>query len=466
MQPDSLVDRLATVPLFASVPRQELEWLAANGEMRVLEAGSTLAEVGTRIEDMSVLFEGRLSVYLGNRSAARKLMEYGPGEIVGRLPYSRFYNTFGFATIDETVTAFALHERHFPVMTRECNGLTTVLVHFMLDRAREFRSVQLNDDRLESLSRLASGFAHELNNPASAASRTAQALVKVLDQEEQAARELAAARLTDGQLSAVDAVRIECGRQGRAWSALESADREDDIAEWLARHGVDRELAEPLAASDVTMGALEQLAAALPPADLKAATRWIASRCAARTASRQIETATGRIHHLVGAMKGFTFMDREGVPEQVDVTRGLADTLAMLEGKARAKSATVLLESAPDLARVSGFGSQINQVWEKLVDNALDAVAEKGNVTITATTRDNSILVRIADDGPGIPEDIRPRIFDPFFTTKAVGHAGLGLDIARRMVRLNGGEIEFTSQPGRTVFKVRLPVAGAVRGGG
>ena len=160
-------------------------------------------------------------------------------------------------------------------------------------------------------------------------------------------------------------------------------------------------------------------------------------------------------------MKGFTFMDREGVPDSRS-RRGLADTVAMLEGKARLKSATVHLETAPDLPRVEGFGSELNQVWEKLVDNALDAIPEQGAVTITAAPRGDSIIVRVADDGAGIPDEIKARIFDPFFTTKSVGKGtGLGLDIARRIVNLHRGDIEFTSQPGRTVFRVRLPVAGA-----
>jgi signal transduction histidine kinase len=320
--------------------------------------------------------------------------------------------------------------------------------------------VQLNDDRLQSLSRLASGFAHELNNPASAAARTARSLTALLDEEERAARDLAAARLDDDQLAVVDAIRSDCGRTAAPQSALQAADREDDIVDWLKRHGMEPRIAEPLAASDVTMAALDRLAGALPPAALKPATRWIASGCAARLASSQIEAATARIHDLVGAVKGFTFMDREGVPEEVDVARGLSDTLAMLDGKARAKSATVRLETAADLPRVQGFGSEINQVWEKLVDNALDAIGQQGAVTITAAPRGDSVLVRVADDGPGIPVEIQSRVFDPFFTTKPVGKgSGLGLDMARRIVQLHRGDIEFSSQPGRTVFRVRLPAA-------
>ena len=457
---ESLVDRLAALPVFDPVPPNELEWLVARGELRTVPAGPSPAEASLSTDEMMILLDGRLGLYMPKAGGPRKLMDAVAGQVLGTLPYSRFQRVPGIVVVEETVTMFVVHKRHFPTMIHEAPDLTTALVRYMLDRARGFRTAQLNDERLESLSRLASGFAHELNNPASAASRTAQSLVGIIDEEERAARELAAARLGDDQLAALDALRHECGRRAAPRTALEAADREDDISEWLTRHGQVATAAEALAASDLTIAGLDRLAAALPREALGAAVRWIASGCSARLATGQIEAATRRIHNLVDAVKGFTFMDREGVPEPVDVARGLADTLAMLEGKARRKSATVQLETAESLPRVDGIGSEINQVWEKLVDNALDAIGDQGRVTITATAREGSIIVRVADDGPGIPEAIYSRVFDPFFTTKPVGEgAGLGLDIARRIVQLHRGDIDFSTQPGHTVFRVRLPAA-------
>jgi len=461
MPPETILDRLAALPIFESVPRGELEWLVAHGEPRTVEAGTTVRDEGTPIEEMAILVTGRAGLYMDTGGGARKILEAVAGQVLGVLPYSRFQRAPGTVIFEEDTESFVLHRRHFPVLMREHLELTAALVHHMLDRARQYRSVQLNDDRMQSLGRLAAGFAHELNNPASAAARTARSLVAILDDEQRAARALAAARLSDEQLAIVDAVRQECRPAAGERTSLEAADREDDIADWLTRHGIDPAAAETLAESDLTMTALERLGAALPREAVGPVIRWIASAFAACNASRQIETATGRIHSLVAAVKGFTFMDREGVPEKVDVARGLADTLAMLEAKARAKSVTVQLDTAPDLPRVQGFGSEINQVWAKVVDNALDAVDSQGRVSVTATARGDSVIVRVTDDGPGIPEEIRARVFDPFFTTKPVGRGtGLGLDIARRIVHLHRGDIDFTTQPGRTVFRVRLPAAG------
>jgi signal transduction histidine kinase len=214
----------------------------------------------------------------------------------------------------------------------------------------------------------------------------------------------------------------------------------------------------------VTLTALDHLATLLPAETLGVAIRWAVSDAAVRQAAAQIMAATGRIHDLVSAVKGFTFMDREGVLEDVDIVRCLADTVAMLESKLRARSVLVRIETAENLPRIHGFGSELNQVWEKLIDNAIDAVRVGGTVTVTATRRGDFVVVRVMDDGPGIPEEHRARIFDPFFTTKPVGHGtGLGLDIARHFTHLNDGDLDFSSQPGHTVFRVQLPVAGTKR---
>jgi signal transduction histidine kinase len=153
-------------------------------------------------------------------------------------------------------------------------------------------------------------------------------------------------------------------------------------------------------------------------------------------------------------------MDRAPTPEPVDIRKGIADTLTMLGAKTRGKAAEVSTHFADDLPRVHAVGAELNQVWMNLIDNALDAIPAGGQVTVTAEATPEQVVVRIRDDGPGIPADIMGRIFDPFFTTKDVGKGtGLGLDIVRRILRRHAGEVEVDSAPGRTEFRVLLPKA-------
>jgi signal transduction histidine kinase len=463
MQMDEAAGRLAALPLLQSVPREEIMWLLERGELRTHRAGDIIRTAGSPIQGMDIVLSGRLSLFVQRDGGWRRVLEAEPGYVAGVVPYSRMRTAPGNVVIETDLTLYVLHQKHFPDLVRECPATVTALVHQMLDRARQFRTLQMHDERLLALGKLASGLAHELNNPASGASSGARALAALLDEAELASKALAVARLGDAQLEAIDAIRRTCVRASPERSALEAADREDEFAEWLERHGADPTIALALASTDVSLDALDGLAAALPADTLGVAARWVASGTAARDVARQIQAATARIHDLVRAVKGFTFMDREGVPVEIDVAQGLVDTLAVLESKSRAKSVDLQIETADDLPGVYGYGSEINQVWETLIDNAIDAVDREGRVSITATARAGSVVVRVADNGPGIADENRSRVFDPFFTTKAVGSGtGLGLHQARHIVQMHHGDIDVTSKPGRTVFRVRLPVTGTM----
>jgi len=332
----------------------------------------------------------------------------------------------------------------------------------MLDRARYFTSNELHDEKMVSLGKLSAGLAHELNNPASAIDRSAALLESRLDDAERETRALGAARLTDAQLAAIDAIRGSCHatRVGGVRSPIEQAEREEAIADWLAGRGLDVGSAEALAETPVTFDALDRLAGAVDRPALNAALRWVAAGCSVRNLASEIQEAARRISGLVTAIKGFTHMDQANVPESVDLIRGLDDTVAVLKAKARSKSASVVVEAEPGLPPARGFVGELNQIWANLIDNALDAIPTSGRVEVRASREDGRVVVRVLDDGPGIPTEIRERIFDPFFTTKPMGQGtGLGLDIVRRLVRHNDGEITVESRPGRTEFRVTLPAA-------
>lgn len=461
MDSAAVIARLQQHRTLGSAPREELEWLVAHGEYYEFTPGDLLERLPHMYESLGVMFSGHYAIYVDHGAGPHKVMEWSGGDVTGYLPYSRMNKVIGDMVIDEPGEVLVVHSSHFPEMIRECPAVTAKLVHVMLDRARLFRSSELQDEKMLSLGRMSAGLAHELNNPASAAARSSRLLTEALDEAESAAQALGAARLNPAQLAAVAKARVVCATSApSALGPLERADREDAIADWLAEHGADPGAAPSLAETAVSLDALDTLASMLDADTLNAALRWVAAGCTTRALAADVERAATRIHNLVGAIKRFTYMDRALVPEPVDVVESLNDSLALLMHKARKKSVSVEVHPDPNLPPVCAVGGDLNQIWTNLIDNALDAVAESGHVTVSAACQKNFVVVRIVDDGCGIPDEIRERIFDPFVTSKPVGQGtGLGLDIARQLVRRNSGDIEVDSRPGRTEFRVRLPVA-------
>jgi len=457
-----LVDRLANHRTLGAAPREELVWLAAHGSVRQLKEGDELSVKGNPVENLFAILSGDIALFTDRGGARRKLSEWRNGDVTGLLPYSRLGVAPGYTLAQENSEVFVLHRDHFRDLIRECPELTAIFVHRMLDRAREFTSNELHDEKLVSLGRLSAGLAHELNNPSAAIERSAALLGSRLTDLENVARELYGSKLTEAQFDAIDALRNVCAavREQGVRSPIEQAEREDAIADWLAERGLDRAVAEALSETAVSLEALDRLAGVVEGPALNAALRWSAAGCSVRVLTSEIQDAAMRIAGLVLAVKGFTHMDQATVAEPVDLARGIGNTVAVLKSKARAKSIAVAVEINPGLPKGRGFAGELNQVWGNLIDNALDAVPDSGRVEVGARAENGRVVVRIVDNGPGIPEPIRGQIFDPFFTTKPAGQGtGLGLDIVRRLVLHNDGAIEVESRPGRTEFRVALPLA-------
>ena len=463
MTKEEIINLLANHRTIGHAPRKELAWIASHATLRQLAMGDMVARRTEIVDGLHFLISGHISIYVDRGAGRRKVMEWRGGDVTGILPYSRMVSPPGDTTVDEPTEAVTLHRSDLPGLIRNCQEVTATLVHVMTDRARRFTSSDLRDEKLISLGKLASGLAHELNNPASAAVSDAKSLAAALTTTEDAARTLGAAGLSRTQLAELDAVRDLClsSAAHETLSGLALGDREEAIASWLRAHGVTEGIAGELARTSIADEALDRLAGILPGAALEPGLQWIAGGCAARTLVVGIERAVMRIHGLVAAVKGFTHMDRAPAQEPVDITRGITDTVAILRGKAGAHSVVISLDLAPDLPPIRGINAEINQVWMNLIDNAIDATPPRGQVTVHATHAAGNVIVTVTDDGPGIPPDIRESIFEPFFTTKSVGKGtGLGLDIVRRIVDWHEGDIDVASQPGHTEFRVRFPLAG------
>ena len=324
-------------------------------------------------------------------------------------------------------------------------------------------------EKLATLGRLSAGMAHELNNPAAAAKRGA-------DQLRLAVEALQDANDRRNQLTFSDPQRarlLELGKQAQARarqfeqsSALAQSDLEYAVETWLEAAGLDDawEVAPTLVNLGYDDDALTALAEGFDRPQLPAVLAWLAATYNVYSLLEEVGQGAGRIAELVGALKMYTFMDQAPV-QAVDVNQGLENTLVMLRSKLRA-GITVRREYAENLPRIDAYGSELNQVWTNLIDNAIDAMDGQGELVVRTRQEDGLVVVEIEDNGPGIPPAVQPHVFDPFFTTKAPGSGtGLGLNISHHIiVDKHGGTIEVRSQPGSTCFEVRLPIDGALEG--
>ena len=462
MTDDSILTRLESHRTLGKVPRAELEWVARHGRLRVLECGEVLMGAGEVSQQLAVVLTGLMQITVDRGAGPHVLYEFGAGGVSGALPFSRGAKAPAPVLAAERTEIFEVPIADLPEMIRECPHVTAACVHAMLDRARVFSTNDLRDEKLVSLGRLAAGLAHELNNPSSAAVRSARLLDDALRRIESASASVGAANLSGEQRGVIERVRGRCFARlsGPLLAPVARADREESIATWLADHGASEECAGPLAETALSLSALDELAAAVDGEALDASLRWIAAGCTVRSLAIEIQMATKRIHDLVGSVKGFTYMDQARVSEPVDIRVGIADTFTLLNSKTRTRGVAVAIELPDDLPRVQVVGAELNQVWMNIIDNALDAVPEGGHVTVRGAVEKGRVAVRISDDGPGIKPETLGRIFDPFFTTKDVGKGtGLGLDITRRILHRLEGEITVESEPGHTEFRVTLPMA-------
>jgi len=338
----------------------------------------------------------------------------------------------------------------------------------MSDRIRETTRIEQQRDRLASLGKLSAGLAHELNNPASAAKRATSQLREILIKIKSASLELGRRDLTSAQKSEIEKLEVSFTQKDIVPpDALTISDLEDQIDSLLRSHGQNDlwQLAADLARRNIRPEVLESLFATLDADTARAALVRIAASVEVASLLHEIESSTSRISDLVRAIKEYTYMDQSPV-QNVDIVKSLETTLTILNHKLKQGVAVQRdYQKVPFL--VNSFGSELNQVWTNLIDNAIDAMHGKGELRVRTYRDDTCVVVEIGDNGPGISPEVKPHIFEPFFTTKGVGEGtGLGLDTAQRIVKKHRGNIQVTSKPGDTRFQVWLPLAETSATGG
>jgi signal transduction histidine kinase len=457
-----MVDKseLLRLPVFADLPDDQLDWFISQSQEMTLKAGEVYSRQGDPADAMFVILEGQVQ-WRGERGGETFAFDVEAGDVTGVLPFSRMkqFGVNGRAVTDTRALRFPASK--FPELVQKMPELTQRLVGLMSDRIRETTRLEQQRDRLASLGKLSAGLAHELNNPASAAKRAASQLRDILKKIKNASLELGRRDLTPAQKSEIERLEALFTQQDVVRpDALTLSDLEDQIDSLLRSHGQTDLwlLAAGLARRNIKPVVVESLFATLDGDTARAALVRIAASEEIASLLHEIESSTSRISDLVGAIKEYTHMDQAPV-QNVDVVKSLETTLTIMNHKLK-QGVVVQRDYQRDPLLVNSFGSELNQVWTNLIDNAIDAMHGKGELRIRTYRDDGCAVVEITDNGSGIPEEVQPHIFEPFFTTKGVGEGtGLGLDTVQRIVKKHRGNIEVNSSPGDTRFQVWLPLA-------
>jgi signal transduction histidine kinase len=451
-------DELRSLSIFAGLTDDQLTDLIKGGTEVPIEPGVDLFHEGDHADFWWVLIEGAIDLirHVGREDTVVARMDV-PGRWAGGFrawdAHGTYLATGRGASIGRVLRVPA------EVLRDWSNGLFPFGGHLIAGLYRTARSIESTARQRESLvtlGTLAAGIAHEINNPAAAASRAVVGLEMEFRSLLLSERQLAQKDISPEEFAELDALRSEL--QPADLDPLARADREQELVTWLNRNRVARAwiIAPQLAAAGVDLAWCARAATVLEGSALEPGLEWVASTFSVATLLSEAKESTRRISELVAAVRSYTQMDRASM-QRVDVTDGLNSTLVMLGHRLR--GVTVVREYGTDVPMIEAYAGELNQVWTNLIDNAVDAMGESGTLRVATRVEDGEVVIEIADTGPGMPPDVAARAFEPFYTTKDVGKGtGLGLDIARRIiVERHRGQIMIDSRPGETVLRVKLP---------
>lgn len=464
------LSELEGIDLFANLGEDEMR-CDIDGEIVSYPAGEIMWREGDEARYFMVVMEGTFQVYRIIRGQRLFISNFYKGMTGGELPLLAGTPHPGNCVAVTDVTLFRISEDNFWRLLSECVTVRRRILANMAERSQEMNVLSYQREKLVSLGTMAAGLAHELNNPASAAKRTSQNLLKTLDEFDQHSSDILKNVLFKEKNSAAypfTPIFEAMSGEGVKLNLLVRSRQEDELALWMEEQGVEDawEIAATLIEVGLTKEVLAPFSETLVPEQVVNFLRWMHKEVEMRLLVSELWQSTARISDLVAAVKAYSYMDQDVQIQPTDLPEGIDNTLIILNHRLKSKSIKVVKQYGVDIPLVAAYGSELNQVWTNLLDNAIDAVPEKGGVITVKTYLDHScvavrtVAVEIEDNGSGIPEDIQKRIFEPFFTTKGVGQGtGLGLEIAHRIVvNRHKGDIEVYSQTGSTRFIVYLPV--------
>ncbi|AFY58823.1 histidine kinase with cyclic nucleotide-binding domain [Rivularia sp. PCC 7116] len=460
-------EELQTLELFKILPESRLEWVCDRATPLKLSQGEILVSEGDAARGLFILMSGKIAITRYSDGVEMPLGQHIAPEFVGEIPILTdepiMVNLRGLTDC----RVYELPPEDFLELLHQCREFEVTIARAVQKRLRGLESFIRNREKMAALGTMSAGLAHELNNPAAA-------LVRALKDVTPALIELQRMNLVYGK-------HEEDEEHTQQWTKIRDdgydiinndkldpmtiADREDELLDWLEDYGVEKawNLAEPLAAGGVDVKTLDIMMERWrdDTTELRdMGIRWLAISFDVMSTIKNGLRGAERISELVHSMKSYSHLDR-GAQQWVDIHQGLEDTIKLFSFKLK-HGVEINRCYGENLPKILAYGSELNQVWTNLIDNAIDAMEGKGTIEIKTSHFENSLKVEIIDSGTGVPEEVQSRIYEPFFTTKGVGKgSGLGLDAVRRIVEnRHKGAIYLESKPGKTTFKICLPIAG------
>ncbi len=453
-------ESLRSLPLFAGLPDADLDWLSERVQPLSLEAGSHLIDEGQAGDAAYIVLDGEFEIIKKSGKQDIVIAVRESGQVIGEM-----------ALIDHsprTATVRAVRRSEvlkiggdvFQQLLAQSPTACLSILETVMRRLRQNEALVRQNEKMAALGTLAAGLAHELNNPAAAVRRSADQLRSALKAWGDATTGLQHITLSNDQLRRLDELQAQIATPHAApvLDALEQSDHESALQAWLEHRNIDDawQLAPVFVTAGWDIAKLGKVEESFPPPALSGVLAWLAAALTAHSLLNEVSIGASRVSEIVKAVKAYSYLD-QGPVQEIDVHEGLENTLIILRSKL--SGTQVVREYAPDVPRIETYGSELNQVWTNILDNAAYALEGHGMIRIRTRSVDERVTVQIEDNGPGIPPEIQQRIFEPFFTTKPPGvGTGLGLHIAYTIINNHYGTLRVTSQPGSTCFEVTLPV--------
>lgn len=447
--------------LFAGLSEQDIDWLGKMAEPVQIKAGEYLMHEGEPGDALYLVMDGAFEVTKRSGNSEVVLAVRGAGEVFGEMALLEQRPRSASARAVKDSILVKVSHAVFNQLLQTSPAATLAILRTVITRLHETEAMLRQNEKMASLGTLAAGLAHELNNPASAARRSSVQLRDLVSEWHRCTAELGMLGLSGSQNELLATWRDKMVTRSQTparFDPLMRSDRESELQIWLEQRQIDRawEIAPVLVGFGWDRREIEQFSANFSMAQFAVVIRWLCVGCSIYALLDEVNKGTERISEIVKAVRSYAFLDQAPI-QNIDVHEGIENTLIILRNKLK-DGIQITREYAADLPQIEAYGSELNQVWTNLIDNAIDAMQGKGELKIKTYRTDGCVVVEITDNGPGIPAEIQLRIFEAFFTTKPPGiGTGLGLHISYNIVQKHRGAIKVTSRPGATTFQVRLP---------